>query len=132
MSLPRFLLIGGLCAALNNALVIGLVWAGFGPLAASLLGFLPVLAVGFTLHSLLTFETAMSAAAFWRYALAMTMNFPAWSASLFILCDLLGAPIAFAAPTTTMLLVGWNFLSARWALERPKSADGLLSPKENR
>ncbi len=118
MRLPRFLLFGGLCAALNNALVIGLVWAGFHPLAASLLAFLPVLAVGFALHSLLTFETAMSPAAFLRYALAMATNFPAWSASLFILSDLLGAPIAFAAPATTVLLVAWNFLFARWALAR--------------
>jgi len=132
MRLPRFLLFSALCAALNNALVISFVWAGLGPLAASLLAFPPVLAVGFALHSLLTFETTMSMAAFWRYALAMAMNFPAWSASLFILCDLLGAPIAFAAPATTLLLVAWNFRSARWALKRPKSAGDLLSPDKSR
>ena len=118
MRLPRFLVIGALCAALNNALIIGLVWTGFDPLAASLLAFPPVLALGFMLHSLLTFEATMSAAAFWRYALAMAMNFPAWSASLFIFCDLFGAPIAFAAPMTTLLLVVWNFRSARWAFGR--------------
>ncbi len=117
MILPRFLLIGGLCAALNNALVVGLVWTGFGPIGSSLLAFPPVLTLGFALHSLLTFKTAISAAAFWRYALAMAMNFPFWSASLFILCDLLGAPVAFAAPATTVLLVAWNFRSARWALD---------------
>jgi putative flippase GtrA len=116
MRLSRFLLIGGFCAALNNALVIGLSFAGLDPLVASLLAFLPVLVAGFALHSLLTFETAMSKAAFLRYALAMATNFPAWSASLFILSDLLGAPVAYAAPTTTMMLVAWNFLSARWAL----------------
>jgi putative flippase GtrA len=119
MTLPRFLLIGGLCAALNNALVIGLVWSGFGPIAASLLAFPPVLALSFALHSLLTFKTAMSAPALLRYALAMAMNFPAWSASLFLLCDLLGAPIAFAAPATTALLVAWNYRAARWALGCP-------------
>ena len=132
MILPRFLLIGGLCAALNNALVIGLVWAGSGPIVSSLLAFPLVLTLGFALHSLLTFKTTMSAAAFWRYALAMAMNFPVWSVSLFILCDLLGAPIAFAAPVTTLLLVAWNFLSARWALRRPESAEASLSPKESR
>ncbi len=116
MRLPHFLLVGGFCAALNNALVIGLVWAGFHPLAASLIAFLPVVAMGFALHSLLTFQIAMSKAAFLRYALAMATNFPAWSASLFILCDLLGAPISLAAPAATVMLIVWNFLSARWAL----------------
>ena len=132
MRLPRFLLFGGLCAALNDALVIGLVWAGFHPLAASLLAFLPVLAVGFALHSLLTFETAMSLATFLRYALAMATNFPAWSASLFILSDLLGAPIAFAAPATTVLLVAWNFLFARWALARCPLERNRSSDKKSR
>ena len=133
MRLPRFLLIGGICAALNNALVIGLSFAGFGPLAASLLAFPPVLASGFALHSLLTFETAMSKAKFVRYALAMTANFPAWSASLFILSDLFGAPIAYAAPATTVLLIAWNFLSAQWALtKRPKPIANPLSAEKSR
>jgi putative flippase GtrA len=132
MRLPRFLLFGALCAALNNALVIGLVGAGFGPFAASLLAFPPVLTLGFALHSRLTFETSMSPAALWRYALAMATNFPAWSASLFILCDLLGAPVAFAAPSTTAPLVAWNYLSARRALETPKTADDPLEPEESR
>ena len=133
MRLPRFLLFGGLCAALNNALVIGLVWAGFHSLVASLLAFLPVLALGFALHSLLTFETEMSRAAFLRYGLAMATNFPAWAASLLILSDLLGAPIAYAAPATTVLLIAWNFLSAQWALtKRPKPIADPLSPEKSR
>jgi putative flippase GtrA len=133
MRLPRFLLFGGFCAALNNALVIGLVWAGLHPLVASLLAFFPVLVAGFALHSLLTFQTAMSKAAFLRYALAMATNFPAWSASLFILSDLLGAPIAFAAPATTALLITWNFLTARWALtKKPKPVADPLSPEKSR
>jgi putative flippase GtrA len=133
MRLPRFLLFSGFCAALNNALVIGLVWAGFHPLVASLLGFPPVLAVGFALHSLLTFETAMSKTAFLRYALAMATNFPAWSASLFILSDLFGAPIAYAAPAATVLLIAWNFLCARWALTKtPKPHADDLSTENSR
>jgi putative flippase GtrA len=132
MRLPRFLLIGGLCAALNNTLVIGLVWAGFHPLAASLLAFLPVLAVGFALHSLLTFQAAMSKAAFLRYALAMATNLPAWSASLFILCDLLGAPIAYATPATTAVLIAWSFAATRWALIKgPRPLADPLSPEKS-
>jgi len=130
MRLPRFLLIGGFCAALNNALVIGLSFAGFSPLVASLLAFPPVLAAGFSLHCLLTFETAMSKSGFLRYALAMAANFPAWGASLFILSDLFGAPVAVAAPTTTVMLVAWNFLSVRWALTR--RPDGRGSPSDAR
>jgi len=116
--LIRFTLVGGLCAALSNVLVIALVEHRFGVLSASALAFVPVLVFGFALHSCFTFDSPPSRGAFVRYTLAMAANFPLWSAGLLLFCDLLRVPIALAAPATTVLIFAWNYGTARWAFSR--------------
>jgi len=116
MRFSRFVLIGGLCAALNNVLVIAFVHYGFGYLAASFLSFAPVLFVGYSLHSIITFETPASALSFARYTFAMAANFPLWIAALYVFCDVLNVNVAIAAPAATVLIFLWNYISAKWAL----------------
>ncbi len=127
--LVRFTLVGALCAALSNVLVIVLVGRGFGVLAASALAFLPVLVCGFALHSCFTFDAPPTRGAFVRYTLAMAANFPLWSAGLVFFCDLLRVPIALAAPATTVLVFAWNYGTARWAFGR-RSARAAASALE--
>jgi putative flippase GtrA len=116
MRFPRFVLIGGLCALLSNILVIAFVHYGFGYLVASFLAFGPVLLVGYSLHSIVTFGTPVSQLSFVRYALAMATNFPLWVAALYVFCDVFNVTVAIAAPATTVLLFLWNYISAKWAL----------------
>jgi hypothetical protein len=114
-------MVGGICALLNNVLVVGFAWLGFNYVAATLLSFGPVLAIGYGLHTFFTFETVSSTSSFLRYVLAMTANYPAWFFSLYVLCDLAGAPVAVGAPTTTVLIFAWNYRSALWALKPTKT-----------
>jgi putative flippase GtrA len=115
MKFSRFVLTGGLCAVLNNTLVVVLVHAGFGSSVASVMAFGPVLLIGYALHSVFTFGTPPSRLSFSRYAFAMAANFPIWIAALYVFCEVLKASIAIAAPATTVLIFLWNYMSAKWA-----------------
>jgi putative flippase GtrA len=113
--LPRFIIVGGVCAVLSNVTVIVLVRHGFGSIVASLIAFGPVLLIGYALHSFFTFGALPSRLSFGRYTLAMLANFPLWVASLGLFSDLLKIPVAIVGPATTLLIFVWNYLSARWA-----------------
>jgi putative flippase GtrA len=115
MRFSRFVFVGGLCALLNNILVIAFTYYGLGYLIASFLAFGPVLFVGYVLHSIVTFGTPASHHSFARYAFAMATNFPLWIAALFLFCDVFGVAVAIAAPGTTVLIFLWNYISAKWA-----------------
>lgn len=116
MRLSRFVIIGGVCALLNNILMIGFAHYGFNYLRATFLAFGPVLFTGYALHAIFTFETSASCLSFVRYTLAMAANYPVWIVALYIFCDLLGVSVAIAAPITTVLVFLWNYMAARWAL----------------
>lgn len=128
MRFSRFILIGGVCALLNNILVIGLSHCGIHYLGATLLAFGPVLVVGYALHTVFTFEAPASWLSFGRYALAMAANYPIWIVALYTFCDLLGFSVTIAAPVTTTLVMLWNYSSARWALFVAPSADSATTP----
>jgi putative flippase GtrA len=119
MTLSRFVFVGAACAALTNILVIGLAGFGIHYFFSTALAFVPVLCVGYGLHTNFTFHSAASWPSFIRYTLAMLMNYPIWIIGLYVLCDLFGVSISLATPTTTALVFSWNFVSARWALLAP-------------
>jgi putative flippase GtrA len=114
-SFPRFVVVGGLCAVMNNVAVIALVHYGFGSVTASVMAFGPVLLVGYALHSIFTFATQPSRLTFGRYTLAMLSNFPVWAALLYVFCDVLQVSVALVAPAATVLIFLWNYASSRWA-----------------
>ncbi len=115
MRAARFVLVGGLCALLNNVAVVYLVHWRLGTVLASIVAFGPVLAIGYGLHLRFTFDREPSWGSFLRYLLATATNFPLWVAGLYLLHDLAGLAIAVAAPVTTLLIFLWNYLAARWA-----------------
>ena len=120
---PRFAAVGGLCALLTNVLVIGLVHRGFGTLAATTVAFVPVLLVGYALHTIITFGARASQRSFVRYAITTAANFPIWIAALYVFCDALKVSISIAAPLTTLLIFLGNYASAKWAfLKRSEAA----------
>ncbi|PWB92644.1 hypothetical protein C5689_17135 [Methylosinus sporium] len=128
MRFPRFILVGGLCALLNNVSVIGFGFVGVHYISATLLAFGPILVIGYVLHSSITFDAAASWPSFARYALTMLANCPLWFASLYILGDLADLPMAIAAPLATILITLWNYNCTRWALSRVRAPlQGLRS-----
>lgn len=128
MTLSRFVFVGAVCAALTNILVIGLVGCGIHYFFSTALAFVPVLCVGYALHTKLTFNSSASWPSFIRYTLAMLMNYPIWIISLYVLFDLFDVSISLAAPTTTALVFSWNFISSRWALLMPSRSISGGSP----
>jgi putative flippase GtrA len=85
-------------------------------LASSAVSFVLVVLWGYALHARFTFQAPMSSASLIRYAVAMASNYPLSVALLFVLCDLVGLPMAVAAPVVTAILFAWNFAAARWAI----------------
>jgi putative flippase GtrA len=131
MTLSRFVFVGAACATLNNILVIGLAGFGIHYFFSTALAFVPVLCVGYAVHTNFTFRSFASWPSFIRYTLAMLMNYPIWIIGLYVLCDLFGVSISRAAPTTTALVFSWNLVSTRWALLAPsRSISGKFPDSE--
>ncbi len=114
----RYMAVGAICAVLNNLFLIGIVAAGLDYLRGLLVVCLPMLAIGFALHSWYTFEKRPSFVAFLRYSVAILANYPFWIGSLFVLCDLAHLPIYIASPLATLFLFVWNYLATHWAILR--------------
>jgi putative flippase GtrA len=118
---PRFIRyvgVGAICAVLNNIFLIAIVGMGFGYLPGLMIVCLPMLVIGFALHTILTFEVKPTARAFLRYSLAMFANYPMWIASLFMLCDVMKLPIFIASPAGSLFVFFWNYVSTDWAIAR--------------
>jgi putative flippase GtrA len=71
---------------------------------------------GFWLHSRFTFGAPLS----WRnlgvFALGVAAGFPLSLLAMTILCSGLQLPVMVAAPIATVVLLAWNYLSARFAI----------------
>jgi putative flippase GtrA len=127
----RFAIVGVICAATHNAIVLAADWWQIHYALSCLLSYVVVVVLGFALHARVTFEQPPTAASFTRYAVSMAANYPITLALLFLMCDVAGWPVAVAAPTATVLLMTWNFLASRWAIVRKPSAIEPASPSRS-
>jgi putative flippase GtrA len=118
---PRFVLIGLVCAVLHNVIMLSLDRLGLHYLLSGAVSFGLVVVTGYALHSKVTFGEPRSLRAFLRYAASMAMNYPATVALLFLISDLGGLPLAAAVPAATVVMLVWNFLASRWSISQSKS-----------
>jgi putative flippase GtrA len=124
----RFLIVGFLCAATHNAILITAdLWHVHYVLSCGI-SFVVVVGLGFALHARYTFQQPAAAATFWRYCASMAANYPITLALLFVMCDIAGWPVPIAAPAATVLLVLWNFLASRWAIVGKPTASPARRP----
>lgn len=114
----RYVFVGGVCAALNNILLIAAVSAGLHYLNALCLVCLPMLVLGYVLQVKVTFEAVPSTGSFLRYSLAILASYPIWIASLYVLCDVVDLRIYIAGPIATVTVFAVNYVAAHWAIER--------------
>ena len=112
----RYVLVGGGCALLHNAVMIGADHAGLHYAVSLVISYLLVVVVGYLLHVRFTFKGTRSAAGLVRYAIPMAANFPLTLAGMFLLCDLARVPVAVAAPVLTVLMFALNYVFSRWAI----------------
>ena len=112
----RFVMVGLVCAAAHNAIMIAGDWWHIHYAVSCVLSYAIVVVLGFALHVRFTFGQQASLDSFGRYALAMAANYPVTLALLFVMCDVAGWPVAIAAPVATVIMMVWNFLASRWAI----------------
>jgi len=114
----RYLAVGATCAVLNSVILIGLDRFGVHYVVSSLIAFVVVVAVGYSLHSWFTFRVRRGLSTFALYAVALAANYPLQVLMLYLLVDLARLPIVIASPISTLALAGWNVFATRWALVR--------------
>lgn len=125
----RYLAVGATCAVLNSLILIGLDRVGVHYVVSSLIAFLVVVAVGYSLHSWFTFRVRRGLSTFLLYALALAANYPLQVVLLYVMVDLAHLSIVIASPISTLALAGWNVFATRWALVRREldRAEGGIS-----
>lgn len=112
----RYLLVGAACAALHNAVMIGADWVGYHYAWSTMAAFLLVTPFGFWLHSRFTFGAALSWPNLRTFALGVAAGFPLSLLIMAVLCSGLHLTVMVAAPIATVILIAWNYASARFAI----------------
>lgn len=112
----RYVVVGAICAAMHNVIMIGGDWLGAHYLPMNFVSFALVTPLGYWLHSDFTFHGTLSLRGFLRFAAGVAAGFPISLLVMAILCSGLGLPVIIAAPVATLVLFIWNYASAHWAI----------------
>jgi len=112
----RFTLVGAVCAAMYNAIMIFGSKLGGGYISLSLLAFVIVTPIGYLLHARLTFGIRRSWRDFGRFASGAAASFPVYFILMIGLCSGLRLTVSVAAPMATVAMYIWNYVSTHWAL----------------
>ena len=113
---PRYLGVGFLCLAINNALLILLDEVGIHYGISVLISAAVMVPLGFLLQSRFTFAVQRNWAAFFRYTAAMSVNTPLAYLILWAIHERAGMPMLYASPLMTGILLIWNYLASGWAI----------------
>ena len=112
----RYTIIGAICAALNNLLIIGGDFLGIGYVAMSIAAFAVVTTFAYLMHTSLTFRERASIRGLLRFSSGVAAGFPLFFLLMAILCTGLGMPVVIATPLCTIALYVWNYALAHWAI----------------
>lgn len=112
----RYVMIGAVCAAFNNLILIGGEAAGLHFVASILLTFILVLPASYFAHAFWTFDVTLSWSAFARFLLGSVSGLCLASFTIGMLCGPLSLPMILAAPLATIIMTVYNYMIARWAI----------------
>ncbi|MEZ5831919.1 MAG: GtrA family protein [Dongiaceae bacterium] len=112
----RYILVGAICAALYNAVMIFGERAGLGYVSSSILSLFAVIPTGYLLHVGFTFGAGRSWSAFFRFAVSILAGFPISLLTVALLSGGAGLSMVIAAPVATLVLFVWNYATAHWAI----------------
>jgi putative flippase GtrA len=130
--IPRYVLVGLLCAGLYNVIMIAGDALGVNYLVSTCVAFVVNVLVGYTLHCRFTFSERMTWPGLARYTAAMLLNLPLSAVGIWLLHGVVRLPMLVASPLVTAFLFGWNYVATHWAvvtraLTRKKGAPGGLA-----
>jgi putative flippase GtrA len=114
--IPRYVVVGALCAGLYNVIMIAGDALGVNFVASSVVAFVVNVLIGYTLHCRFTFSERMSLRGLARYTAAMLLNLPLSIAGVWLLHGVLKAPMWLASLAVTAFLFGWNYVATHWAV----------------
>jgi putative flippase GtrA len=114
--IPRYTIVGAICAAIYNGMMIAGNALGLGYVAPTGVAFVIIVITGYALHCLYTFSEKLSLRAFARYTAAMLLTLPVSLGGMYLLRDLAHAPMWLAAPLLTAVMFCWNFVATHWAV----------------
>ena len=114
--IPRYVLVGALCAGLYNLIMIAGDRLGVHFVVSSLFAFVVNVLIGYVLHCRFTFSEPMSLGGLARYAAAMLLNLPLSIAGVWLLHGVLRSPMWIASPLVTAFLFAWNYVATHWAV----------------
>ncbi len=112
----RYLGVGVTVAVTNNVILIVGDWAGLGYGALMTVTWMVGGTLGYWLHSSYTFRRDRGFAAYARFMGGVALGVPLALALLAGLKSGLGLPMWIAAPTATVAMLIYNYLSARLAI----------------
>jgi putative flippase GtrA len=115
----RYLVIGAVCAALNNVILICGDAAGLHYVASILLTFTLVLPASYLAHARWTFDVTLSWTAFGRFVLGSFASLFVASFTIWAFRGALFLPMIIAAPLATVTMTVYNYIMTRWAV-RPR------------
>lgn len=112
----RYAQIGLICALLTNGLMIGLDQIGVYYLVSTIAATVLVTVVGYLLHSVYTFQARASLPSMMRFFASTAVSSCLAILLMTILCSGIGLSASAAIPIATVLLFGWNYALATWAI----------------
>ena len=112
----RYVLVGATSAVGSNVILIGGDRLGVHYVPLMALSFLVVTPVAFWLHSRFTFGAPMSWRNLMRFASSVSAGFLMSFVMLALLCSGMGVSVAIATPIVTVVLFGWNYVTAHIAI----------------
>lgn len=117
----RYLVVGGLCALLNNVILIGGDFAGLHYAVSILLTFVLVLPAAYMAHALWTFRSPMSWQAFGRFIGGSVSSLIVASFAVWLFRGALQLPMLVAAPLATVAMTIYNYVMAKWAISHRRA-----------
>lgn len=114
--LLRYLAVGAICAIGQNAVIIGGDLLGYHYLLTASAGAVIFGALGYALHSRVTYGEPLSWRGSGRFAMSLVSGYILSIALLALMGDLLAIPMIITSPTTTIIVTIWGFIASRWAI----------------
>jgi putative flippase GtrA len=114
--IPRYTIVGAICAAIYNGMMIAGDALGVHYAVSTGVAFVIIVIAGYALHCLWTFSEKLSVRGFSRYTAAMLLTLPFSLGGMYLLRDLAHLPMWFASPLLTAVMFCWNFIATHWAV----------------
>lgn len=113
----RYLVVGGLCAVLNIAILVSGEWIGVHYLLSNVAAFVITSTIAFVLHTRRTFKVSANLHRYLRFMTGLLSAFVVSTMLYFVIFDAMGVPMPIASPIITTLILCYNFIVARISLE---------------